>query len=174
MKKLLILVLAALLVFGIAACKSQEQKMLEDALEEFEDAYDDSLEPNDDDMDDGEAAGVDDGDGNGEITAQDGDSSVVLNGGEWPEDAPIDEPNFLEAQISAVLESPNGAAVTYTGVGRAEAADLIQIYMDHPVYTMLSHTDDSDWEVYVGQTSKAILTIEWESGDFTIMWEQMG
>ena len=194
MKKTLIVLIVVLLILSFAGCKSQEQKMIEQAMQEFEDMtgqeqygdsdsmqdWEDDMEPNDDGFDDdyqNEQAGVDDGDGNydreGETYVEDGENSVQLGGGEWPEDAPdvIEEPEFGEAEISGIISSGSGTVITYLNVAREEAATLIGSYLDNNDWKMLAHTNDSDWEVYSGQNGNIVVTIEWDGGDFSILWE---
>ncbi len=194
MKKTLIVLIVVLLIFSFAGCKSQEQKMMEQAMQDFEDMtgqdeyadsdvmqdWEDDMEPNDDGFDEdyqNEQAGVDDGDGNydreGETYVEDGENSVQLGGGEWPEDAPdvIEEPEFIEAEITGIIASATGTAITYVNVGRTEAADLISTYLENGDWTMLAHTNDSDREVYTGQNGGVILTIDWDTGEFSIIWE---
>ena len=196
MKKVLMVLFAVLMVFGLFSCKSKEQQMMEQAIEDFQDMteqeqYSDmdlddmnyDMEPNDDSLGDdyqNEQAGVDDGDGNygseDEIYIEDEDNSIVIGGGEWPEDAPdvVAEPVFGEAEISGVISSSTGTVVTYMGVGRSEAAELIASYMADNSWNLISHTNDSDWESYTGQNGNVFLTIDWDYGDFSILWETFG
>ena len=196
MKKLLVVLLAVMMAFGLLSCKSREQQMLEQAIDDFQDMtgqeqysdmdsddMDDDMEPNDDGLGDdyqNEQAGVDDGDGNygqeGEIYLEDEDNSIVLGGGQWPEDAPdvVAEPVFGEAEITGVVSSSSGTVVTYAGVGRSEAAELIASYLADGSWSLIVHTNDSDWESYTGQNGDVFLTIDWDYGDFSILWEIFG
>jgi len=187
MKKLLVLLLVVLLVLNVVGCKSQEQKMVEEVMEEYlddmesyEDEDDLNLEPNDDGFgdDEGESAGVDDGDGNGEAVVDDDESSIQVGGGSWPENAPksIVEPgDYINGvPITGVVTAGNGAVVTYANVDRQLGADYITIYLDSSAWTMLSHTTDSDWESYSGTCGDLVLSIEWAAGDFSLLWETMG
>lgn len=197
MKKIIIVLIAVIFILGATGCKSSEEKMMEKAMKEFEDMTEQEqyskdnldnmndedntdLESHDDGMDDeNEQAGVGEVDNSGregETYVEDNENAVQLGSGEWPEDAPlvIEEPKFIEAKISGILSSANGTVIAYLGVGRTEAAELIQAYNENKDWTMLSHTNDSDWEVFTGQNGDVILTIDWDNGEFSIMWEIFG
>ena len=150
----------------------------DDAMDGFND-----MEPNDDGFDDdyqNEQAGVEDGDGNvgreGEIDIGDENNSIQLGKGKWPEDAPpeIPEPVFGEAEITGIVTSSTGTVITYKGVGRSEAADLVASYLENDHWNLMSHSNDSDWESYSGQNGDLVITIEWDYGDFSILWESFG
>lgn len=187
MKKIALYLLTISLLFTIAGCNKKttvqneqvnEDTQISEETQNTEEMDNTNLEPNDDGLGDieNETAGVDDGDGNfgreGETYIDDNEeNSITLNGGVWPNDAPIEEPHFYEASISGVISNANGVVVNYIDVGRADAAELIQLYLDDPSWNMLSHTNDSDWEVYSGQNGNLLITIEWDYGDFSILWE---
>ena len=187
LKKLLIVLLVVLLAFGVIGCKSQEQMMMEQAMEEFEemtgqeqyadydfeeDDYD--MEPNDDGLDEefqNERAGVDDGDGNGEETTVDtGDSEITVGGGEWPENAPDGVSPLGAGSITATTVTSQGALVAYTGVDR-EAADVYAANLESAGWQKISESIDSDWMAVFFQKDGIYLDIEWDLGDCYITWE---
>ena len=191
MKKLLIVLLIGLLVFAAFGCKSREQQMMEQAMQEFEEMtgqeqyadmddmedWGDDMEPNDDGFDDdyqNEQAGVDDGDGNGEeMTVDTGDSQVTVNGGEWPSDAPAEVPQLGDGTISATAVTPAGTMVTYTGVAR-EAADVYAGNLESAGWQKISESIDSDWMQVFFQKDGLYLDIEWDLGDCYITWSDGG
>lgn len=188
MKKILIALLIVLLVLSVVGCKSKQQKMMEQAVNDFEemtgqDEYADidlnedwgDMEPNDDGFDDdyqSEQAGVDDGDGNGETTTVDTrDAQVTVNGGEWPEDAPENVPPLESGTISATAVTPMGAVVTYTGVDR-EAADTYAANLENAGWHKVTESIDSDWMQVFFQKDGLYLDIEWELGECFITWSK--
>ena len=186
MKKVLIVLFVVLLVVGAVACKSQEQTMVEEAMEDFADMtgqeqyaslneaedWGSDMEPNDDGFDDdyqNEQAGVDDGDGNGEaITVDTGDSEVTVNGGEWPEDAPENIPP-LDGTISGTVVTAAGTVVSYIDVDRT-AADVYVADLENAGWQMISESIDSDWMQVFFQKDGIYLDIEWDLGDCYITW----
>ncbi len=189
MKKTLIVLIVVLLIFSFVGCKSQEQKMMEQAMQEFEDMtgqeqyadsdemqdWEDDMEPNNDGFDEdyqNEQAGVDDGDGNGEeITVDNGESQVTVNGGEWPEDAPENVPQLGAGTISGTAVTPIGAVVTYTGVDR-EVADKYAENLEKNGWQKISESIDSDWMNIFFQKDTLWLDIEWELGDCHLTWSE--
>ena len=189
MKRVLIVLIVALLLLSFVGCKSQEQKMMEQAIEDFEEMtgqeqyadldqmvdWEDDMEPNDDGLDEGyqnEQAGVDDGEGNGEETTIDtGDSQVTLDGGEWPTDAPDSVPQLGHGTISATAVTPAGTLVTYTDVDR-EAADIYVADLESAGWQKLSESIDSDWMQVFFQKDGLYLDIEWDLGDCYITWTE--
>ncbi len=193
MKKVSAVLCIFLLLISLMSCKSKEQQVVENAMEQFEemtgqeqysydyeDIDDEDFEPNEDGLDDeNEVAGVGATDNygqEGQIYLDDGENSVQLGGGEWPTDAPdvVSEPTFADGEINNILTSPTGTAITYLNVTLDEASALIQSYMNNSSWMMIAHTQDSDWESYSGQNGSVILTIDWDTGDFTILWEVFG
>ncbi len=197
MKKVLAVLFIALLITGIMSCKSREQQMYEAAMEQFEDMtgqeqysednydyeYDEDdydMEPNEDGLDvENEVAGVGATDNygrEGEIYIEDGENSIQLGGADWPDDAPgvVPEPKFADGEITGVIGSPAGTAVSYMNVTMAEAAALIESYMGDSSWTTIMHTQDSDWVSYSGQNGDIFLTIDWDCGEFAIIWEYFG
>lgn len=187
MKKLLVLLLVVLLVLSVVGCKSQEQKMAEDAMEKYlddmksyEDEDDPNLEPNDNGFgdDEGESAGVDDGDGNGEAVVDDGESSIQIGSGDWPDDVPksiIEPGDYINgAPITGIITTATGTVVSYANADRQLGSDYITLYLDSSAWTMLSHTTDTDWEAYSGTNGNIVLSIEWDAGDFSLLWETIG
>ena len=189
MKKILIVLVVVLVAFAAAGCKSQEQRMMEQAMQEFEDMtgqeqyansddmedWGSDMEPNDDGLDEGyqnEQAGVDDGEGNGEeMTVDTGDSEITVNGGEWPEDAPPDVPPLEGGTISATTVTPQGALVAYAGVDR-EVADNYAANLESAGWQKISESIDSDWMAVFFQKDGLYLDIEWDLGDCYITWTE--
>ena len=189
MKKILIALVVVLLIFAAVGCKSQEQKMMEQAMQELEEmtgqeqyadlddmeGWESDMEPNDDGLDEGyqnEQAGVDDGEGNGEeITVDTGDSAVTVNGGEWPADAPEAVPPLEDGTISATAVTPVGALVTYSGVDR-ETADIYAANLESAGWQKISESIDSDWMQVFFQKDGLYLDIEWDLGDCYLTWTE--
>ena len=176
-KGLLFLVLFLSFSLFLTGCgKTEAEKNFDDYLDDLSD-YDESdggAEPNDDGLDDtNESAGVDDGDSDIEYDDADDQNSIELGLGEWPDDAPDSIVEFTDGEVVGKISNSYATTLTFDGVTEDEAEEYIAIYSGNSSeWQLVSSVSDDGLDIYSGMLDGIMLTIEYDYGTFSIIWEE--
>ncbi len=156
MKRILLIALAVCMTLAVAACSSDPTQTTETTTTAQTQGTV-SIESDSD---------------SSQVVVDDGENTIVIGGGEWPDDVPDKLPIFDKGTINGTVMTEMGQAISFEDVDQADFEQYIEDLKDAG-WMQMTHVSDDGTEMYMGQIEGMVVTAQFDSGDMMIIWAEM-